>query len=158
MKMSKFLVTIGDTKVELEGKTRDDAIKRVGLNPEHWQANKGENMEIKKATGVGEKQSTIANSSKKRTVLPLTVEAKPVNRHRKPNITTDDIGKWFTDGMDVWKLDIFIPEPQISMTKVASMGGDPQKHQIKKGSPSDFHDFRRLIPEPEPRKQIKKQG
>ena len=156
--MAKFLVQIGDNKVELEGKTREDAIKRVGLNPEHWQANKGENMEIKKATGVNEQQSTGANTSKKRLGLPPKVVVKPANRRHKPNITTDDIGKWFTDGTDVWKLNVFIPEPQVSMTKVASMGGDPQKHEIKKGSPSDFQDFRRLIPEPEPRKHIKKQG
>ncbi len=155
--MAKFLVRIGDNKIELEGKTREDAIKRVGLNPEHWQANKGEKMEIKKATGVTEQKSTGANTSKKRPGLPLKVEVKSANRRRKPNITTDDIGKWFTDGTDVWKLDVFIPEPQISMTKVASMGGDPEKHEIKNGSPSDFKDFRRLIPEPEPRKHVKKQ-
>ena len=154
--MAKFLVRIGDNKVELEGKTRDDAIKRVGLNPEHWQANKGENMEIKKATGVNEQQSTGVNTSKKRPVLSPKVEVKPTNLRHKPNITTDDIGKWFTDGTDVWKLDVFIPEPQVSMTKVASMGGDPQKHEVKKGSLSDFQDFRRLIPEPELRKRIKK--
>ena len=146
--MTKFLVRIGDNKIELEGKTREDAIKRVGLNTKHWQANKGENMEIKKATGVTEQKSTGANTSKKRPGLPLKVEVKSANRRRKPNITTDDIGKWFTDGTDVWKLDVFIPEPQISMTRVASMGGDPEKHEIKNGSPSDFKDFRRLIPEP----------
>ena len=38
-------ITITDT--QLEGKTGDEAIKRVGLNPEHWQVNIGENMEIK---------------------------------------------------------------------------------------------------------------
>ena len=114
-------------------------------------------MGIKKSTGVTEQQSTGVNTSKKRPGLPLKVEVKSANRRRKPNITTDDIGKWFTDGTDVWKLDVFIPEPQISMTKVASMGGDPEKHEIKNGSPSDFKDFRRLIPEPEPRKHVKKQ-
>jgi hypothetical protein len=153
--MAKFLVQIGDNTVEIEGKTRDDAIKRVGLNPEHWQAKKGENMEIKKATNVSERQSTRLDSSKKRLVLPPKVEVKPVNRRFKPNITTEDIGKWFTDGKDVWILNVFIPEPQVSMSKVVSMGGDPKTHEIKKGNLSDFEGFRRLIPEPEPRKHIR---
>ena len=112
-------------------------------------------MEIKKATDVNEQQSTRVNTPKKRLSRPPKVEVKPANHRRKPNITTEDIGRWFTDGTDVWKLDVFIPEPQVSMSKVASLGGDPQAHEIKKGSPSDFKDFHRLIPEPEPRKRVK---
>ena len=37
--MAKVLVQIGDNKVELEGVTKEDAIKRVGLNPQHWKEN-----------------------------------------------------------------------------------------------------------------------
>jgi len=48
--MTKFKLQIGDNEVELEGETRDEAIKKVGLNPEHWQGNRGENMKIKEAT------------------------------------------------------------------------------------------------------------
>jgi len=154
--MTKFKLHIGDNEVELEGETRDEAIKRVGLNPEHWQKNRGENMEIKKATDVNGQQSTGVNTPKKRPSRKTKVEVRPANHRRKPNITTEDIGRWFTDGTDVWKLDVFIPEPQVSMSKVASVEGDPQAHEIKKGSPSDFKDFRRLIPEPEPRKRVKK--
>jgi hypothetical protein len=156
--MTKFILHVGDNEIEIEGETRDEAIKKVGLNPKHWQDNRGENMETKKATDVNEQQSTRLNTPKKRLSHPPKVEVKPANHRRKPNITTEDIGRWFTDGTDVWKLDIFIPEPQVSMSKVASLGGDPQLHEIKKGSPSDFKDFRRLIPEPEPRKRVKKQG
>jgi len=156
--MTKFTLQVGDNEVELEGETRDEAIKKAGLNPKHWQENRGENMEIKKTTDVNEQQSTRVNTPKKRLGRPPKVEVKPANHRRKPNITTEDIGRWFTDGTDVWKLDVFIPEPQVSMSKVASLGGDPQAHEIKKGSPSDFKDFRRLIPEPEPRKRVKKQG
>ncbi len=159
--MTKFLLQIGDNEVELEGKTRDDAIKRVGLNPEHWQENKGENME-KKATGTKEQQTIISatglNPPKKRLGRPSKENLIVIRNRRKPNITTEDIGRWFTDGTDVWKLDVFIPEPQVSMSKVASLDGDPQTHEIKKGSPLDFKDFRQLIPEPEPRKRVKKQG
>jgi len=154
--MTKFKLQIGDNEVELEGETRDEAIKKVGLNPEHWQKNRGENMEIKKATDVNGQQSTGVNTPKKRPSRKTKVEVRPANHRRKPNITTEDIGRWFTDGTDVWKLDVFIPEPQVSMSKVASVEGDPQAHEIKKGSPSDFKDFRRLIPEPEPRKRVKK--
>ncbi len=154
--MAKFLLRIGDNEVELEGKTRDDAIKQVGLNPKHWPENKGENMEIKKTIHVNEQQSTGMNTPKKRLGRLPKVEVTPANHRRKSNITIEDIGGWFTDGTDVWKLDVFIPEPQVSMSKVASMEGDPQAHEIKEGSPSDFKDFRRLIPEPEPRKRTKK--
>jgi hypothetical protein len=56
--MTKFKLHIGDNEVELEGETRDEAIKKVGLNPEHRQKNRGENMEIKKATDVNEQQSS----------------------------------------------------------------------------------------------------
>jgi hypothetical protein len=72
------------------------------LNPEHWQVNKGENMEIKNAIGVSGRQSIRLDSSKKRIGLPAKVEIKPVNRRRKPNIKTDDSGKWFTDSTNVW--------------------------------------------------------
>ena len=154
--MTKFKLQIGDNEVELEGETRDEAIKKVGLNPEHWQKNRGENMEIKKATDVNGQQSTGVNTPKKRPSRKTKVEVRPANHRRKPNITTEDIGRWFTDGTDVWKLDVFIPEPQVSMSKVASLEGDPPTHEIKQGSPSDFKDFRRLIPEPEPRKRVKK--
>ena len=156
--MAKFILHVGDNEVELEGENRDEAIKKAGLNPKHWQENRGENMETKKARDVNEQQSTRVTTSKQRLNLTQKVETKPANHRRKANITTEDIGGWFTDGTDVWKLDVFIPEPQVSMSKVASTGGDPQAHEIKKGSPSDFKDFRRLIPKPEPRKHIKKQG
>lgn len=113
-------------------------------------------MEIKETKNVNKQQSTGVNPPKKRPSHPPKVEVKPTDRRRKSNITTEDIGKWYTDGTDVWKLDVFIPEPQVSMSKVASLDGDPQSHEIKKGSPSDFKDFRRLIPEPERRKRPKK--
>jgi hypothetical protein len=156
--MTKFKLQIGDSEVELEGETRDEAIKKVGLNPKHWQGNRGETVKIKEATDVNKQQSTGVNTPKKRLDRPPKVEVKPVNRRRKPNITTEDVGRWYTDGTNVWKLDDFIPEPQVSMSKVASLEGDPQAHEIKKGSPLDFKDFRRLITEPEPRKRVKKQG
>jgi len=156
--MTKFILKVGDNEIEIEGKTKDEAIKKAGLNPKHWQDNRGENMEIKEAKKVNKQQSTVVNTPKKRLSHPPKVEVKPVSRRRKSNITTEDIGKWYTDGTDVWKLDVFIPEPQVSMSKVASLEGDPQSHEIKTGSPSDFKDFRRLIPEPEPRKRLKKQG
>jgi len=156
--MTKFKLYIGDKEVELEGETRDEAIKKFGLNPKHWQENRGDNMAVKEAAKVNKQQSTGVNTPKKRPGRTPKVEVKPTNRRRKPNITTEDIGRWYTDGTDVWKLDVFIPEPQVSMSKVASLEGDPQSHEIKKGSPLDFKDFRRLIPEPEPRKHVKKQG
>ena len=153
--MAKFFVRIGNNKVKLEGTTRDEAIKRVGLNPRHWKQNKGEKM-----TKENQAKIPTATDNTPQKKLPQPPKEKPVvaRQYRKNNITTDDIGKWFTDGKDVWKLDVFIPEPQVQMTKVASMGGDPEKHEIKKGSPSDFENFHLLIPAPEPRKHIKKQG
>ncbi|MGP8081197.1 MAG: hypothetical protein ACLPVI_11965 [Dehalococcoidales bacterium] len=153
--MAKFLVQIGDNKVELEGATRDDAIKRVGLNPQYWKENKGENMTKEKQK---ETTSTTENTPKKRLATPLKDKSVVVRQRRKPNITTEDIGKWFTDGTDVWRLDVFIPEPQVSMSKVVSLGGDPEKHEIKKGNLSDFENFCRLIPAPENWKRVKKQG
>lgn len=154
--MPKFILRIGDNEVELEGATRDEAIKKVGLNPRNWQENKGENMEIKERINVNKQQAVVPDAAKKRPSRPLKIEAKPAVQRRKPNITTEDIGRWYTDGTDVWKLDEFIPEPQVSMSKVASMGGDPQAHEVKKGYLSEFSDFRRLIPEPEPRSRPKK--
>jgi hypothetical protein len=156
--MTKFILHVGDNEIEIEGKTRDEAIKKVGLKPQNWQENRGKNMEIKAATNVNKQQSTRVNAPKNRLSRPAKVEVKPANHRRKPNITTEDIGGWYTDGTDVWKLDVFIPEPQVSMSKVASLEGDPPTHEIKQGSTSDFKDFRRLIPEPEPRKRLKKQG
>jgi hypothetical protein len=155
--MTKFILHVGDTDIELEGKTKDEAIKKAGLNPKHWQDNRGELMD-KETKNVNKQQSTVVSPPKKRPSRPLKVEVKPVDHRRKSNITTEDIGGWYTDGTDVWRLDVFIPEPQVSMSKVASLEGDPQSHEIKKGSPADFKDFRRLIPEPERRKRLKKQG
>ena len=152
--MAKFLVQIGDNKVELEGGTRDDAIKRVGLNPQYWKENKGEKMTKENRTKI---PSTTERTPQKRLAHPPKEKPVVIRRYRKSNITTEDIGKWFTDGTDVWRLDVFIPEPQVSMSKVASQGGDPEKHEIKKGSPSDFENFCLLIPAPEPRKHVKKQ-
>ena len=34
---------VGDNMVELEGETRDKALERVGLNPQHWKE-KGDEM------------------------------------------------------------------------------------------------------------------
>ena len=155
--MPKFKLQVGDTQIEIEGVTKDEAIKKVGLNPKHWQDDRGENMEIKETKNVNKQQSTGANPLKKRLSRPSKVEVKPANHRRKSNITSEDIGRWYTDGMDVWKLDDFIPEPQVTMSKVASLENDPQAHEIKKGNLSDFMDFRRLIPEPESRKHQKKQ-
>jgi hypothetical protein len=149
--MGKYVIQIGDNKIELEGKTREEALKKVGLNPKHWQANKGENMERKEVVNINKKQPPVMNIPKKRPNLP-TRTIKPGNYRRKLNITVEDIGKWYTDGIDVWKLEEFIPEPQVSMSKVSSVG------DVKKGYLSDFKDFRRLIPEPEPRKRTKKQA
>ena len=154
--MPKFILRIGDNEVELEGATRDEAIKKVGLNPKNWQENRRENMEIKERINVNKQQATVADAAKKRPSRPLKIETKPAIQRRKPNITTEDIGRWYTDGTDVWKLDEFIPEPQVSMSKVASMGGDPQTHEVKKGYLSEFNEFRRLIPEPELRSRPKK--
>jgi hypothetical protein len=152
--MGKFIIRIGDNEIELEGKTRDEALKKVGLNPQHWQANKGENMESKQAANLNKKQSPEVNIAKKRPAHSLKTESKsksnPTNYRHKSNITTEDIGRWYTDGKDVWKLESFIPEPQVSMSKVA------KADEMKNGYLSDFKDFRRLIPEPEPRKRIKK--
>jgi len=155
--MPKFILRVGDNEVELEGATRDEAIKKVGLNPKNWQENKGDNMEIKEKINVNKQQTTVVDVAKKRPSRPLKVEVKPAIQRGRPNITTEDIGRWYTDGTDVWKLDDFIPEPQVSMSKVSSTGGDPQAHEVKKGNLSEFNDFRRLIPEPESRKRIKKQ-
>ncbi len=155
--MPKFVLRVGDNEVELEGATRDEAIKKVGLNPKNWQENRRENMEIKERININKQQATVPDVVKKRPSRPLKIEAKPAILRRKPNITTEDIGRWYTDGSDVWKLDEFIPEPQVSMSKVASMGGDPQAHEIKKGYLSEFSDFCRLIPEPETRNRPKKQ-
>ncbi len=102
--------------------------------------------------------SSTERTPQKKLVQPPKEKPVVTRQYRKSNITTEDIGKWFTDGTDVWRLDVFIPEPQVSMSKVASQGGDPEKHEIKKGSPSDFENFRLLIPAPEPRKHVKKQG
>jgi hypothetical protein len=154
--MPKFVLRVGDNEVELEGATRDEAIKKVGLNPKNWQENRGENMEIKERINVNKQQTTVADVAKKRPSRPLKIETKPAILRRKPNITTEDIGRWYTDGTDVWKLEDFIPEPQVSMSRVATTGGDPQAHEIKKGYLSEFSDFRRLIPEPESRKRPKK--
>jgi len=150
--MKKFILRIGDNEIEIEGENRDEAIKKVGLNPKHWQDSKGENMEIKEVANVNKKQLPVVNIPKKRPAQPLKVEIKPAYYHRKPNITTEDIGKWYTDGTDVWKLEAFIPEPQVTMTKVASV------EEIKSGNLSDFKDFRRLIPEPDRGKRPKKKG
>ena len=150
--MKKFIIQIGDNEIEIEGQTKDEAIKKVGLNPKHWQDNKGENMEIKEAANVNKKQSPGLNTAKKKPGRPFKAEIKPIDYRRKSNITTEDIGKWYTDGTDVWKLEEFIPEPQVSMSKVAS------PDEIKKGNLSEFKDFRRLLPEREPRKRPKKQG
>jgi hypothetical protein len=147
---------IGDTQIEIEGATREEAIKKVGLNPRLWQDNRGENMEIKETKNINKQQSTGVNLPKKRPGYPPKVEVKPAGPRRKSNITSEDIGRWYTDGTDVWRLDDFIPEPQVSMSKVASLENDPQAHEIKKGYLSEFKDFRRLIPEPEPRKRPKK--
>ena len=152
--MAKFFVRIGNNKVKLEGTTRDEAIKRVGLNPRHWKQNKGEKMTKENQTEI---TSTTVSKPKKQLGHPPKEKPVVIRQYRKSNITTEDIGKWFTDGKDVWRLDVFIPEPQVSMSKVASQGGDPEKHEIKKGSPSDFENFCLLIPAPEPRKHVKKQ-
>ena len=153
--MAKFLVKIGDNTVELKGKTREDALKRVGLNPQYWKGNKGEKM-------AKENQSKIPPTSDRTTQKKTSgsPKEKPViiRQLRKSNITTENIGKWFTDGKDVWRLDLFIPEPQVSMSKVASHGGDPEKHEVKKGNLADFENFQLLIPAPEPRKHVKKKG
>ena len=83
------------------------------------------------------------------------VEKQVVTSHRrKSNITVSDIGKWYTDGTDIWILDSFIPEPQVSMVKIASETMDAEK--CRKGAISDFQIFRRLIPEPI-RKRSKKE-
>ena len=68
--MAKFLVQIGDNKVELEGATRDDAIKRVRLEPQYWKENKGENMTKEKQK---ETTSTTENTPKKRLATPLKI-------------------------------------------------------------------------------------
>ena len=153
--MVKFLVKIGDNTVELEGKTRDAALKRVGLNPQYWKGNKGEKM-------AKENQPKITSATEKipqkKTAPPLKDKPVVIRQLRKSNITTENIGKWFTDGKDVWRLDLFIPEPQVSMSKVASHGGDPEKHEVKKGNLADFENFQLLIPAPEPRKHVKKKG
>ena len=157
--MEKFKLLVGDVEIELEGATRDEAIRKAGLNPKHWQENKGENMAIKKTAATNEQQPVEVNPSKKPLNQKTKADAKPVVFRYKPNITTSDIGRWYTDGADVWIIDdVFIPEPQVSMSKVVSMGGDPKKHQVKKGNLSDFKDFRRLIPEPEPKNRINKQA
>lgn len=155
--MPKFILRIGDNDVELEGKTRDEAIKKVGLNPNNWRENTGENMEIKERVKINRQEPKAVNISKKQPAHPSKVQVKSTNQRRKPNITTEDVGRWYTDGTDVWKLDDFIPEPQVSMSKVASLGNDAQAHEVKKGNLSEFKDFRRLIPEPETRKRFKKQ-
>ena len=155
--MTKFKLQVGDTQIEIEGATREEAIRKLGLNPRHWQDNRGEIMEIKETKNVNKQQSTVVTPPKKRPIHPPKVEVKPASYRRKSNITTEDIGRWYTDGTDVWKLDDFIPEPQVTMSRVASLGSDPQAHEIKKGNLSDFKEFRRLIPETErgrrPRKQ-----
>jgi hypothetical protein len=156
--MPKFILRIGDNEVELEGATRDDAIKKVGLNPKNWQDNRGVKMESKERITVNKLPPPTLNAAKKQTSRPVKVEAKPIIPRRKPNITTEDVGRWYTDGVDVWKLDDFVPEPQVSMSKVASMGNDPQAHEIKKGNLSEFSNFRRLVPEPETKKRYKKKS
>jgi hypothetical protein len=143
--MAKFLVKIGDNTVELKGKTREDALKRVGLNPQYWKGNKGEKM-------AKENQPKITSATEKipqkKTAPPLKDKPVVIRQLRKSNITTENIGR----------LDIFIPEPQVSMSKVASHGGDPEKHEVKKGNLADFENFQLLIPAPEPRKHVKKKG
>jgi len=154
----KFKLQVGDVEVELDGANRDEAIRKAGLNPKHWQENEGEGMAVKKTTVIKQQQFTEINPQKKPLNQKTKADVKPTVFRYKPNITTSDIGRWYTDGVDVWKLDdVFIPEPQVSMSKVATIGGDPKKHQIKKGNLSDFMDFRRLIPEPEPRNRVNKQ-
>ena len=155
--MKKFTLRIGGTEIELEGRTREEAIKKVGLNPEHWQEDRGEKMNTKKVKPISQPQPIVENIPKKQTAGKTKVDTKPNYYHRRPNITIEDIGRWYTDGIDVWKLDVFIPEPQVTMSKVASMENDPKSHETKSGYLSDFKDFRRLIPEPESRKRIKKQ-
>lgn len=155
--MAKYKLRIGDTEVELEGETRDEAIKKAGLNPKLWQRNTGANMDVKKASSGDEQKPAVVSTPKKKPTNKTRAGGKVVAHRRKPNITIEDIGRWYTDGTDVWKLDDFIPEPQVSMSKVASSENDPQVHEIKKGNLSEFIDFRRLIPEPEPRKRTKKE-
>lgn len=150
--MKKFTLLIGNNEIEIEGQTKDEAIKKVGLNPKHWQDNKGEKMKSKEVTNFNKIKAPRVNTIKKKPGRPIKAEIKPTNYRRKPNITTEDIGKWYTDGTDVWKLEDFIPEPQVSMSKVASAD------EIKKGYLSDFKDFRRLVPEPEHRRRLRKQG
>ena len=156
--MKKFKLQIGDVEIELEGATRDEAIRKAGLNPRHWQEIKGEDMAAKNPTTINEREITKVTPPKKLVNQTAKMDVEPAGFRNKSNITNADIGRWYTDGTDVWILDeVFVPEPQVSMSKVASTGGDPKKHQIKKGNLSDFKDFRRLIPEPEPKKRLNQQ-
>ena len=150
--MSKFILRIGDNEIQIEGDTRDAALRKIGLNPKHWQDDKGENMEKQETTYIPKKQPRVVNTPERRPGRPPKTEAKSVSYGHKPNITLEDIGQWYTDGKDVWKLEGFIPEPQVTMSRVASVD------EIKKGNLSEFQNFRRLIPEPEPRKRLKKHG
>ena len=66
---------------------------------------------------------------------------------RKPNITVDDIGTYYQKGGEVYLLEGFKPEPEVTMLKLS--GGQ----EVIKKPLSHFTDFVRLNPE-KPRKSV----
>ncbi len=158
--MPIFTVNLNGEEILLpEAETRDEALIKAGLTPEHWKEKKGENMDEVLPTEGNTLASEVktrkprSDKGQSRTVSePPKLSPGQRKGFRKPNITTEDLARHqlYIDSTEIiYRLSKFVPEPQIEMT--SNDGGR------KEGTLSDFANFRRLIPEPEPRKRIKKQ-
>lgn len=151
----KYQLQVGDNVIEIEGDTRDEAIKRIGLNPIHWgeekEKGKGEDMEDRSTDeleeGLNQEGLTLKKTRKPRKDkgLPHKKEAQVVKMsRRKPNITVADLARkqrYDFEG-ETYELREFEPNPRVQMHKIGS-------EIEKEGNLTDFAGFRRLIPEPE---------
>jgi len=150
----KYQLQVGDNVIEIEGATRDEAIKRIGLNPIHWKE-EGEDMTEETNSKTQTQEGTLgvpADSNIKKSRKPRADKGKPHKKgtpvvaksRRKPNITLEDLARkqrydFEGETYELWQ---FEPNPRVKMHKIGS-------EVEKEGNLTDFAGFRRLIPEPE---------